>query len=113
MPDNTRPNLPAVIWLLPAFGLLFALVPMPYAYFIFLRVIVCGAAVIIAFKQFNRDGGLSPAMLLMVGVAVLFNPIMPIHLSRLVWAPIDILTAATFVVHWKMNGSKSRNPLII
>ena len=31
-------------------------------------------------------------------IAVLFNPLIPIHLSREIWQPIDVVCATLFVV---------------
>ena len=34
-----------------------------------------------------------------VAVALLFNPLFPVHLSRELWAGIDVATAAMFIAY--------------
>jgi hypothetical protein len=58
---------------------------LPSAYFEVLRCAVCGAACYGAFKLKTRHGWLWA----MVGVAVLFNPIVPARLSREAWQVVD------------------------
>ena len=57
---------------------------------------VCGTFVYGAFKsveleKFGWAGVLG-------SIALLFNPIIPVHLSREIWAPIDITAALILVV---------------
>ena len=101
MPEKGQNDLPAVVWQLPAVALLLALAPLPYGYYTLLRIVVCGAAALLAFNDFKRFGSVSFWVLLMGGIALLFNPIIPIHLSREVWAPINILTALALFIYWR------------
>ena len=78
-----------------AIMLLVALADLPYDYYMLLRVVVSGVAaygVYVAHKT-RREGW----VWLLGGVVVLFNPIFPVGLTRLVWAPIDVATAFLFV----------------
>jgi len=76
--------------------LLLALSSHPYSYYILLRWVVCGTAAYGAFKsvELEKSGW---AWVLGI-IALLFNPIFPVHLSRDIWAPIDIVAALIFVV---------------
>ncbi len=76
--------------------LLGALAPWPYGYFVFLRWVVCFAALMVAFRahEIERLWALWTFGL----VALLFNPLIPIYLTRELWAPIDLLTAVLFAV---------------
>ena len=91
---KSRPHLiPALI----ASSLLFgALAPLPYGYYQMLRWLVFGISIYIAYKgyQWNRKW----ATWLFAGCAVLFNPILPIYLTREIWRPIDIVFGILFVV---------------
>lgn len=84
------------LWfVVPVVFLLIALLPLPYGYYQFMRIVVCIAAAYIAFRAFSfnqRGWGVAFGM-----IAILFNPIIPVHLSRGVWAPIDIAAAVLFV----------------
>ena len=62
----------------------------PYGYYTLLRVVVCTASVAAVWALFSQKSMFMAALLL--GVAVLFNPIAPIHLDRATWALIDIMT---------------------
>lgn len=56
---------------------------LPYGYFTLLRVTVCGAAAFSAFNLFERKvEGMAWAC---VVIAVLFNPLIKIHLGRDMW----------------------------
>jgi len=80
--------------LIAAIMLLIAIAPLPYGYYQFLRWIVCGVAVYIAVSAYGWDK--KWATWTFIAVAVLFNPIFPIHLSREVWFPIDIVGSLLF-----------------
>lgn len=87
-------------------GLLFlatlAAVSLPYAFFIFLRVLVCGVALYTACRSANAP--ISLVGLLMV--AALFNPVVLIHLPQTTWRIIDLAVAATFI-RLALNPAKS------
>ena len=87
-----RPHLiPGII---AAIMLFCALAPWPYGYYQLLRFVVCGAALYTAFMAYNWQK-IWAAWLFGV-VAILFNPLIPIHLSRELWQPIDVICALTF-----------------
>lgn len=75
--------------------LLSALAPFPYGYYQLLRLVVCGAAVYVAFMAFNLQK--IWAVWVFGFVAILFNPLIPIHLSREIWQPIDVICAILFI----------------
>lgn len=78
-----------------AYGLLLAVLPiMPYGYYILLRLAVCGVSGYIAYQLREFKG---KQFWFFVGVAILFNPIFIVALSRLVWLPIDIILAVIFL----------------
>ena len=91
---SKRPHLiPALI---AAALLLGALVDLPYGYYQLLRFVVCGMSVYIAFTAYNWQK--MWAVWLFGFIAVLFNPLIPIHLSREIWQPIDVICAILFAV---------------
>jgi hypothetical protein len=85
--------IPAVI---AAVMLLLALAPWPYGYYQLLRFVVCGAAGYVAFMTYNWKK--IWAMWLFGFIAILFNPFIPIHLSREVWQPIDVICGIIFAI---------------
>ena len=89
-----RPHfIPTVI---AALMLLVSLAPWPYGYYQLLRFVVCGAAGYVAFIAYNWKK--IWAVWLFGFIAVLFNPLIPIHLSREIWQLIDVVCAALFAV---------------
>jgi len=82
--------------MIPAIMLLLALAPWPYGYYQLLRLVVCGVAVYVAFMAYACQK--MWAVWLFGFIAVLFNPLLPIHLSRHIWQPIDVLCGILFMV---------------
>jgi hypothetical protein len=68
-------------------------VPLPYGFYTLLRLVVCGSAAYMAVRTAQRR---SAWMWVMVGVALLFNPLVPVLLAREVWRVLDLLAAAIF-----------------
>ena len=90
--SEKRPHLiPAII---AALMLLGALAPWPYGYYQLLRFVTCGVAVYIVYTAYNWQR--IWAVWLFGFIALLFNPLIPIHLSREIWQPIDVICALLF-----------------
>jgi hypothetical protein len=89
--------------------LLLAIPPIwPYGYYMFLRLVVCGAAVFIAYKAYEQR---KQVLAYTAGLlALLFNPVIPVHLNKEMWAIIDLITAIiVFVSIWflkEINNNK-------
>ena len=76
--------------------LLIAISGMPYAYYTLLRWVVCAASVITLGMAINEE---RTGWKVVFGIlALLFNPLIPIHLDKEVWLPIDILAALMFFI---------------
>ena len=75
--------------------LLGALLPWPYGYYQLLRLVVCGASVYVAFMAYQWQKILSTWMFGFI--AILFNPLIPIHLSREIWQTIDVICGLIFI----------------
>lgn len=85
----------AVPSLLAAAFLLLATLDLPYGYYTFLRIVVCGVSLHVAYS--GHQWGHVWAAWLFTLTAVLFNPLIPIHLDQQTWLPIDLIVAAAFV----------------
>ena len=67
----------------------------PYVYYQLLRVVVCGTS---AYTAYTLTKTSNPARFaLLIGIAILFNPVVPVHMSKGVWVVLDLLTALVFV----------------
>jgi hypothetical protein len=101
------------IWIPQAIAivmLLWALNPEnPYGYYILLRWVCCAVFAYLAIKAFAQE---KEGWVWVLGVtAVVYNPILRIHLSREIWSVINIVTiivAAVSVVVLK-SATKDRN----
>lgn len=87
---QTIPSLIAIGFLLLA-GL-----DWPYGYYTLLRLVVCAAACWIAFVSFKSESSFRWVGWPFALIALLFNPIAPVHLDREVWGVIDLVVAAVF-----------------
>jgi len=86
---------PHVVPALVATMMLFvAIAELPYGYYQILRWIVCGVGVYIAYMAYRR--GKVWATWVFGLIAALFNPIVPVHLTKAIWQPIDIVCALIF-----------------
>jgi hypothetical protein len=81
--------------------LLWALVPAnPYGYYVLLRWVVCGISLYVAVKAYQQKK--MSWTWIFCGVAVLFNPLIPIYLTRNVWSVVDLATAIVFATRiWR------------
>ena|SRR2546426_3130826 len=77
--------------------LLIAVPPIwPYGFYILLRFFICGVSVYGAIQAHER--GLNRWVWTLSVMAVLFNPLIRIHLTKDVWALIDLVAAIFFAV---------------
>src|SRR5215213_2639418 len=74
--------------------LIAALLPLPYAYYQVLRWLICLSAGTLGAIRWNYSPYSGSALIL---VAIVFNPITPMILTRGVWAVVDVLGAAIFL----------------
>lgn len=76
--------------------LLIALAKMPYGYYTLMRLIVCGTFIIIFFQSLDLKNLFW--IIISVTLAVLYNPILPFHLGKDVWVPINIISIVLMLV---------------
>ena len=68
----------------------------PYGYYIFLRWVITGIALFVAWTSYNLKKNFW--IWLMIGIAILFNPIAPIYLNKSIWQVINFIIAVLFFV---------------
>ncbi len=79
-------------------AVLIGLLPMPYGYYMLLRTVLCAVAAYAAFLQSNRASGLFWVLL---ALAVLYNPLIPVYLGqKQIWI---IVNFATLAVLWRVH----------
>ncbi len=95
-----------IVSVICALLLFIALLHLPIAYYRFLRVVVFIGALLVVYR--NRKDWLFWSILF-VGVAILFNPILPIYLyKRSVWMPLDIIVGILFLVEGFLKKEKRK-----
>jgi hypothetical protein len=80
---------------LPSAFLGLALFDLPYGFYTFLRLVITIAAFWLA--RLIYQGRLSPAIVVLVLTAILYNPIVKVHMSREVHAVFNVMTIILFV----------------
>lgn len=70
---------------------------LPYGYFTLMRFVVCAITVYLAYVTYENKKD-SLWVWVFGGIAVLFNPIIIIHLAREVWWPIDLIVGIVLLV---------------
>jgi len=98
-PSEKKETLTLIHWagILPAGMLYLAMAPLPYGYYTLLRLIVCGGSVIFSVFGWHYR---RPIAYLSVLMAILFNPLIPVHLDKEAWAVIDFITATYHLSAW-------------
>jgi hypothetical protein len=85
--------------LIPAVAALAALLPLPYMFYLVVKIIIFGFAAYIAYKEFKHKLEL---VLIFGALAVIFNPVIPINFgTRNVWMVLDLIAAAAFFWYYK------------
>ena len=84
-----------VIYIVSAM-LFFGVIPLPYGFYTLLRIIVTGIFIWAAFITYEKKEGVLP-WIFGFG-AILFNPLVKIHLPKELWAVIDISSGIFLLV---------------
>ena len=99
-----RKHLATAIRVVAGVMLLLALGSWEYSFYQFLRVVVCGASIFLAWHLFDtKQTGWAWVFVI---TAVLFNPIAPIHLARETWQIIDFIAAILFFSSFSAEAKK-------
>lgn len=76
--------------------LLVAIADLPYGYYTLLRCVVTASAIFLVWTAYESKRTFW--LFLMGIVAILFNPLIPIHLDKETWVIIDFIVAILFLV---------------
>jgi hypothetical protein len=93
------------IRLIIAAFLLLGAFEMPYGYYSFLRIVVTLFCLLLTHYAYMLSK--NNTMFLLLCIAILFNPLIPIYLSKDIWRIIDIATAVFLIgIPLIMKGQK-------
>ena len=89
---NENMGLVKKLLIIAAAMLLIATMPLPIEFYTLLRIVVCGAAAYSAYCFFENKN--SQAGLILVLIAIVWNPLIPIYLyDKFIWILLDISAA--------------------
>jgi len=92
-------QIPWWVWVIPAALLIVATSRLPYGYYTFLRIAVFGFSALVAFLSWENDTFARIWSVAFIGLAILFNPLLPVYLNRGTWFYLDIGAAIIIVAH--------------
>ena len=87
---------------------------MPYGYYTFLRIVISIwgiSGIIQANKEEQASPGKTAAIIISSGILILYNPIIPIHLDRETWLPLNLISIplillTTYLLHHRPHRSR-------
>jgi hypothetical protein len=88
-----------VLWLGPAAMAALGVLSLPYGYYQLLRLVMCGSCAYLAYASSQVTPRWTIWPFVLGFIALLFNPIIPIHLTKAAWQIIDPAVAAVLVAH--------------
>ena len=88
-------------WYIPIGMLVMAVLPLPYGYFMLLRLVVTASATYVAYENFVK--GIANWGVIFVVIALLFNPFYVVHFDKAIWAVIDLIVAGLFFINSRTN----------
>ena len=96
-----------LLWI-PILALLVAVLPMPYEYYMIIRLAIPVFALVIAVNEFKEEqSNIYPYVFL--GLATLYNPVLPIHLTKTLWIVINLLSAYVFYFYKGVFDQNAKN----
>ncbi len=89
--------------------LLIAVLPIEeYAYYRILRWAICIIAAFTAYKSYEAKKHFW--VFSSIAIAILFNPLIPIHLDKEIWMIIDLITSVLiFIPIWVLKSEKAKD----
>ncbi len=85
-----------------------ALGRLPYGYYMLLRVVVLAAAILVAIMIYQRDRAFTAWAALFVVAAIVFNPFVPLPLTRGIWSILNLAAASLFISHFVIDRRNSQ-----
>ena len=90
-----------LIFLIPAIFL--CIIPFfkfPYGIYTLLRIVVTLSSAFIIYNNYKKTNNVNPTIVMFSIILIVFNPMFPIRLSKEMWLPIDLITAAIYFYHY-------------
>lgn len=81
----------------------------PYSFYVLMRFVACGSAAYLAVGAHREMRHFWTWV--MVAVALLFNPLVPVHMSRHDWQRLDVVGAFVFAIYVVILTRRTENVL--
>lgn len=109
-PEDEAKIVKTICWI-TALLLFCAVASLPYGYYVFLKIVVCGASCLLCYLAAQEDAS-NRWVLPWGAIVILFNPIIQIPASKEFWGPVDILVGLLFAyTGYKFRkGNEARIP---
>ena len=86
------------LFIAPAILLFVApLMEFPYGFYTFLRILILISSAFMIYTVYMYKKGIDAIGMLFIIILILYNPIIPIHLSREIWTPINFITSGVYI----------------
>ena len=86
-----------LFFLIPAILLFIApLISFPYGFYTLLRIIVTLTSAVIIYQSYKINR-INEYSIIFLFILILYNPLIPIYLSREVWLPINFATSGIYL----------------
>ena len=86
-----------LIFLIPGALLVIApIISFPYGFYTFLRLSISISAGFIIYLRNKKIKKIDTISIIFAVIVILYNPIIPIHLTREIWMPINFISAAVY-----------------
>ena len=84
-----------IFWIAPVVAMAIGILPVSYGYYTLSRLVVCGCSVYFAYRLYRKN---QTSFVWVFGfLAVLYNPIIPVHLyQKEIWVVVNAITAIFF-----------------
>jgi hypothetical protein len=93
-----------LLFLIP--GIFLCIIPFfkfPYGVYMLLRIVITVAAAVIIYDSYKKINNIDITIVIFSIILIIFNPILPIKLSKEIWLPIDLIAATIFFNHYFKN----------
>jgi hypothetical protein len=85
---------------------LLCLAPMPYGFYSLIRFVAMIAFAIYAYVYYEKKN--NKLAIVFLSLAILFQPLLPIYLGRMLWNIIDVIVAIFLIVLYVKENYKKK-----
>ena len=91
-------NFVYLFFLIPSILLFSApLISFPYGFYTMLRIIVTLTSAIIIYQSYKKSNIFNEYAIIFSLIMILYNPFIPVYLSREIWLPINFVTSGIYL----------------